>query len=247
MSGTALRAFDISAALATVVPPVSVVLNVGQSTYLDDEMRPLSDAVIAERQGVNVIEIRHASWAMERGYRGDLLVMDSSRLLPFFAGWSPYNVDVLSLRSRPSHGEIDEVALAVNTRQRGDPPLLKSLAQAETYVGGHDDCYFYIEARERRSLTLIWRRLLALLAGSYLLGASETIEVSEPEDAIVNELVARADTWIGDAAVAETGTVAIDLTVGEWRLGQSVPHDPTFALKYTQQGAQWTLHPSASA
>jgi hypothetical protein len=238
--GTALRASDLASAVATAVPPVCVVLNVGHTAHLDDGNRPLPLSAIAERKGVEA-EVHDISWASERGSQGELLVVDASHLDGLLSGWSLYDIDVLWLADRPGSNELDEIALAINTRRGDDSPLLASLDEPRVYFNGHDDCYFYVECRDDVLLRLILRRLLALLAGSCMLATSNEVVIAEPGDAIVDALLGRAHAWVGDASSMRDNNVAVELTVAEWRLSQSVPYDPALTALYVPATAEWTL------
>jgi len=238
--GTALRAADVASSLSGRVAPVSVVMNVGQTAYLDGQSQPLPVTAIAEKQGVDA-EVVDVSWAGQRGQIGQLLIFNSSELERFLSGWSLYDVDILWLAAHPSSKRLDEVVLAINTRKRNDPPLLKSLTGAETYFGGHDDCYFSVECRDEELVRLLLGRLLSLLAGSCLVDASEKVTVGEPPGALIGDILGRGASWIGTASLTLDRTINIGLTTGEWRLGQTIPDDPKLTAAYAPETGQWTL------
>jgi hypothetical protein len=238
--GTALRAADVASSLSSRVAPLSVVMNVGQTAYLDGQNHPLRVTAIAEKQGVDA-EVVDVSWAGQRGQEGQLLIFSSSQVERFLSGWSLYDVDILWLAAHPGSKRLDEIVLAMNTRKRNDPPLLTSLTEADTYFGGHDDCYFSLECRDVELVRLLFGRLLSLLAGSRLTDASEAVTVREPPGALISDILGRSDSWIGTASFALDRTIRIGLTIGEWRLGQPIPDDPTLIAAYSPETGRWAL------
>jgi hypothetical protein len=78
-------------------------------------------------------------------------------------------------------------------------------AVAESRPSGHDDCYLAVESTDPAKPSSILGRLLALLAGSALLGASGASSVGVPEP---------------DSALPERVgyTARLDLAHGVWHL-----------------------------
>jgi hypothetical protein len=241
-TGTALRAEDMAPLLVSLGGPVALIFNVGHADWFDDQGSVIPSGAIAKRQGVDA-EVHDIRWtSLSRGSPpADLLVVATSDLDRFFDGWSPYDVDVVDLPTRPTREAVEEVVLVVNTFGAGEPPVLSSVKGASTYFSGHDDCYFYAESRTNRIPQMILCRLLALLAGSALLRGQTYVDVPEPSLDLAAELLSLSDRWVGLATLRPGGDVTVDLSPAGWRLGQPIPQSPTVVAVLDAFSGAWSI------
>lgn len=85
-------------------------------------------------------------------------------------------------------------------------------------------------------------RLLALLAGSALAGASPA-EVPDPASATVTSLIENDAHWVGVlGAVSENMvTISLSATAVPWRLGQLLPERVDRIARYDVRQRLWQL------
>ena len=91
-------------------------------------------------------------------------------------------------------------------------------------------------------------RLLALLVGSALVGASP-VEVPDPPGETVESLIVNGAHWIGALGVVSENVVTVNLsaTAEQWRLGQRLPErvDRTAAYDVRQGSWRFSAQPDA--
>jgi hypothetical protein len=247
VQGTALRVIDFVDLALDLLGPVSVVSNVGQTAFVDDTGREFdvwTTSRIAAEQGV-AAQVHDMSWATPTPSlgHGDVLVLESSDLRRFFTGWSLYDVDLVDAAGHPDREECEEIVLATNSRIHSDPPLLGTLDRPSVYFSGHDDCYFYAESRDEQLSWRITNRLVALLAGTILLEreAEGEVVVCEPDEDFARQLFNRSDAWVGTGYLADSEQVIVELTAGEWRPPQFIPHQPTLLARLATTTGTWSV------
>jgi hypothetical protein len=161
----------------------------------------------------------------------------------FLAGWSPYELTLVSLPDRPDAEQLDEIALAIATADRGRP-ILPTLPGCCLLYSGHDDCYVWVESTDRRVAPAILGRLLALLASSALATVTaEPVEVSEPVDILVEALIGERHHWVGMLGAVSPSAVTVNLsaTSKPWRLSQPLPQRVDRIAVYEVAEATWGL------
>src|SRR5215469_15473696 len=228
VNATAARACDLVDVLGVNAGKTALILNVDQTTWLDDNHRPWPLRRIAAHQHVPaaVTDIRWAS--RNPAFDNDLLVISWSDLPRLLEGWSPNNIDVLDQPGPPD--ATDDLVLTVNT-SRGDDDLIARLPGSTVYYSGHDDCYAHIQTTDPALPSRLFTRLLALLAGSALLGdQTESVVVPHPDQRVAFDLLRRASHWTGTLVDSRPGgSITIGLTPRDrgWRLGDPNPTDPS--------------------
>lgn len=169
-------------------------------------------------------------------------------LVGLLAGWHRYELPLLDAESRPNAGRLDEIALAVRTAEH-DRPVLPTVAGCRLWYCGHDDCYGCVESTDRRAAGAVFRRLLALLVGSALVTAepvdvAEFLDVAEPADSLVEELIGQHRHWVGvlgEVVAQDAVTVDLSATAGPWRLSQPLPRRVDRVVVYRVAEATWSI------
>lgn len=239
-TGTAVRAFDLVDVLAASAYDIAVVLNIGHNWFGDGD-DPIRPREIARRQGVRA-HAHDITWATFSGhYPSDLLMLrwrDLDRLLD---GWSCYDIDIIDVDDWLWDAEVDELVLAVNTR-RGDAGLLRQLPRSRVVYGGHDDCYFQVESVDATLPARLLTRLLALLAGSALLGSDRAeVTVAEPDWALAERLLHHSRHWVGRVVDHRPGRMArLGLAPAAWRLGEPIATGMSSTVVFDLTTGAWS-------
>jgi hypothetical protein len=84
-------------------------------------------------------------------------------------------------------------------------------------------------------------RLLALLAGSALLGGEDAdVTVAEPDHTLAGQLLRQNRHWVGQVVDREPGhTARLGLTPEAWRLGQPVPAAMSSTVTFDPTTGEW--------
>ncbi|SDM75506.1 hypothetical protein [Allokutzneria albata] len=191
--GTATTVYDIVDALPWAEHVA--LLNVGQNSWLDEDLRSLRPNEIAEEQDVPAI-------AHDIGEAAPLLVLARADLRRFFADWTLYGVDIVDW-----DGEItaEAVAEAVAGRTcRG------------THLHGDDDCYVSVRSQDCSVPPRVFARLMALLAASAL-GIEDGGTITEPPWELCGRLLDRSPFWTGRVTSTGQYSVEIGLAPQGWR------------------------------
>jgi hypothetical protein len=242
VDATAARAYELIDILAADADRAALVLNVDQTSWLDDNYQPWPLRRIAQQQHVPAAacDIRWAS--PDPAVDNDLLVMSWSDLPRLLDGWSPYNIDLFDQPRPPD--TIDDLVLTVSTR-RIDDYLLARLPGSTVYYSGHDDCYIHIQTTDPTLPSRLFARLLATLAGSALLDArTESVVVPHPDPHLTADLLRQGNHWIGIVVDSRPGsTVTIGLTPRDrpWRLGDHIHTAPSYLITLGLQNGAWRV------
>ena len=156
-----------------------VIMDLATNSFLDKDYVQWRPSRIAAEQGVNCQV--HLLGALASGVVGlseEALAIQRDDLTRLLTGWSPYELTLADMPGKPTPARIDEIALAIGTAAH-DEPVLPGLVGSRLRYSGHDDCYFVVESTDRAVPVALLSRLLALLAGSALAGASP-VEVPDP-------------------------------------------------------------------
>jgi hypothetical protein len=222
--GSAAQAAELADVLMRAASGTVVVVDLCTNSFLDENYVQWRPSRIAAEQGV--------SWqarpigALTSGAAGlseEVLAIRPDDLPRFLAGWSPYELTLVDMPGQPTAERLDEIALAIGTAAHGEP-VLPGLPGSRLLYSGHDDCYLTVESADPSVPAALLSRLLALLAGSALAGASPA-EVPEPVDALVMSLIGDNAYWTGMLGSVSENTVTVSLTATAepWRLGQKLP------------------------
>ncbi|GAA2389108.1 hypothetical protein Cme02nite_71250 [Catellatospora methionotrophica] len=242
----AASASELVDLLAAYARGQAVVLNVGTNSWLNDDYGQLPLGRIAGEQGV-AAQVHDIRWAATRYWSDDLLVMPWAELPRFLDGWYPYDIEILDVAGTLTAAEVAELALAVNTRAP-DAPLLPTVAGANLWFGGHDDCYLNLETASADLVSLLLARLLALRAGTALLIdgdlAAEDVVVPQPPVALAAALLAVSSAWVGRVAQVRAGAVELALAPVDvrWRTGNQLPGDMPYTLTLDLPSGRWSQH-----
>jgi hypothetical protein len=89
----------------------------------------------------------------------------------------------------------------------------------------------------------VLRRLMALLVGSSLVDDASSVDVSEPDAAIVGSLIAQSPHWVGllDTVSDDSVTVNMAATSERWRLAQRLPERVDRTAIYDITHRTWRL------
>lgn len=246
-AGTAIRAADLVELLADNAGQFAAILNLGQASWLGPGLMPVPAGEIAVRQQVPA-GTHDITWAWPAGAgRNDLLTIRWADLGRFFTGWSLYDVDIIDLGNDLTGFEPDELALSVGTRGR-DLPLLHQIPGASVFYAGHDDCYFHIESTDPGLPARLLARLLALIAGSTLLGETTgSVTIPEPEPSMTAGLLQVSPCWTGTLTGRQHAEpVTIRLAAAPWRPTATVPASTAASITFDPRSGRWTTLPYAS-
>lgn len=222
--GSAAQASELADVLSRAAGDTVVVANLATDSFLDDHRTAWPPSRIAAEQGTGCYVHRPGTLASGvSGLSGEMLAMDRDDLPGFLDGWSPYEFTLVDLPGAPDPGRLDEVALAIGTARPGEP-VLPGLPGSRLLYSGHDDCYLASESADPAVPAAVLARLLALLAGSALAGASPA-RVPEPGGALVRSLIADSAHWAGTLGAVSENQVTVRLTATRepWRLGHPLP------------------------
>jgi hypothetical protein len=168
-----------------------------------------------------------------------------ARPAPFLDGWSPHNIDILDIPGPLP--EVDELVLAINTRD-ATTCLLPRSPGSGVYYFGHDDCYLYAETIDPALPTRLLTRLLTLFAGSALLDDdTDTLTVPHPEQRLAATLLHRGSHWVGTILNSQPGrtvTLALTPTTKAWRLADPVSVEPSHRITLDLQAGTWRVIPA---
>jgi len=240
VNAAAARACDLIDVLGVNAGRTALILNVAQNSWLDDDHGSWPLRRIAEHQQVpaTVSDIRWASHYP--AWDNDLLVISWSDLPRLLDDWSAYDMDLFDQPSPPD--AVDELVLTVNT-SCGDDNLIARLPGSTVYYHGHDDCYVHIQTTDPALPSRLFTRLLALLAGSALLGdQTESVVVPHPDQRVAFDLLRRASHWTGTLVDSRPGgSITIGLTPRDrgWRLGDPNPTDPSDLITLDPRNGEW--------
>lgn len=227
VDAAAAQAWELADVLMRAASDTIVVVDLGTSSFLDKDDVQWPPSRIAAEQGVSCRV--HPLGALASGVIGlseEAVAMrrDDLSLSLFLVGWAPYELTLVDMPGRkPSSGQVEEIALAVGTAAY-DEPVLPALPGCRLRYSGHDDCYLLVESADRTVPAALLSRLLALLAGSSLAGASP-VEVPEPASVITASLIGDHPHWTGrlSAVSGDTVNVSLSAVAAPWRLGHPLP------------------------
>ncbi len=224
VDAAAAQAWELADVLMRAVSDTIVVVDLGTSSFLDKDDVQWPPSRIAAGQGVSCRV--HPLGALASGVIGlseEAVAMRRDDLSLFLAGWSPYELTLVDMPGSPNPRRMEEIALAIGTAAY-DEPVLPALPGSRLRYSGHDDCYLRVESADRTVPAALLSRLLALLAGSALAGASP-VEVPEPASVITASLIGDHPHWTGrlSAVSGDTVTVSLSAVAAPWRLGHPIP------------------------
>lgn len=240
VSGTAARICHLVDVLATGAHETAAVLNIGQTSWLDENYQSIRPRDIAQHQGIEVTA-KAVTWsAPSESVPNDLLMVNWADLDRFLQGWSPDNIDIVDVERPLSDEEADNLALATNTLDK-DTRLLSQIRGSRLFYSGHDDCYFYVETVDASLPARIFTRLLALFAGSALVDDTiEAVEVREPDLSIAENLLSGSSQWVGTVLPSPSRcTASMGFTARSWRLGQPLPTDGPYKVTFDCESSAW--------
>ena len=219
-----------------------VIMDLATNSFLDKDYVQWRPSRIAAEQGVNCQV--HLLGALASGVVGlseEALAIQRDDLTRLLTGWSPYELTLADMPGKPTPARIDEIALAIGTAAH-DEPVLPGLVGSRLRYSGHDDCYFVVESTDRAVPVALLSRLLALLAGSALAGASP-VEAPDPASVTVTSLIEDGAHWIGvlGAASEDVVTVSLSATALAWRLGERLPERVDRTAIYDVKRRLWRL------
>ena len=228
ISAAAARVGELIDVLIRAANDTVVVVNLATNSFLDEDYQQWRPALIAAEQGVDCAVHPVGSWASGSIQLGEEFLVLHRNSLPRLLGddWSPYELSLVDVPTGATPEQLDELALVIGTAV-GDEPVLPRLAGSRFWFSGHDDCYLAVESTDPAMPSSILGRLMALLAGSALLGASgaSSVSVPEPDSALPEQLIAESPHWIGVVGKASgtTATVKLSALSQRWRLGRQPP------------------------
>lgn len=242
VDAAAAQAVELVDVLERAVNDTIVVVDVATNSFLDEAYVQWQPSRIAAAQGVGC-EV-HPLGALASGVVGlseEVLVMRRDDLARFLAGWSPYELTLIDVPGTPTPERLDEIALAIGTATHDDP-VLPALVGSCLWFSGHDDCYVAMESTDRAMPAAVLGRLLALLVGSSLVDDS-SMDVPEPDGAIMEALIEESRHWIGALGTVSENSVTVELsaTSQRWRLGQRLPEEIDRTAVYDVELEVWRL------
>jgi hypothetical protein len=235
LDGVVLSARDLAPLLPEFSGSYAVVLNLFHTSWFDEKGASRPGSNIALEEGVPV-EVRYDSAGSEQ------LLVPTASLRLFFSAFNPVDVDVVDVPTLPSDEELEQIVTAVETAQVGEGSVLSSLERPSIYYRGHDDCYFWIEARTDRLARLVFCRLLAQLVEGALIGPGQAALVPEPHERLAAELLNRSNVWTGTVRTTEDGLVDVALAPAKWRLGGRFSHSAAYSAVFDASAGQWDPH-----
>ncbi|GAA4014818.1 hypothetical protein GCM10022247_42130 [Allokutzneria multivorans] len=209
--GTASTAYDIVDALPWAENVA--VLNVGQNSWLDEDLRSLRPHEIAEEQNVPAV-------AHDIGDAAPLIVLARQDLRAFFADWTLYGVDIVDWT-----GDLAPEAVA-----RG--------AVRGTHLHSDHDCYLSVRSDDSSVAPRVFTRLLALLAASAL-GVEDGGTITEPPWELCAHLLDQSPFWTGRATGTGPYGVEIGLAPRAWRPNDPGPSAYPVLVKHDRVTGTW--------
>lgn len=242
IDATAAQAGELADVLTRAASDTIVVLDLGTSSFLDENGAQWPPSRIAAVQGVSCQV--HPLGALASGVIGlseEAVAIRRDDLPRFLAGWSPYELTLADMPGTPDPGRTEEIALAIGTTAY-DEPVLPGLPGSCLRYSGHDDCYLHVESTDRTVPAALLSRLLALLAGSALARAAP-VEIPEPSAAIITSLIGDHPHWAGrlGAVSQDTVTVSLSAVARRWRLGDPLPGRTDRTVLYDVRRGLWRL------
>ena len=241
---TAARACDLVDVLATNAHSSAAVLNLGHTSWLDDDYTPWPPSRIAREQNI-AFTSHDIRWAASARFRSDdLLVMSWQHLHRFLDGWSHHDIEIIDLPAPLEDPEADELALVINTHDDA-ACLLPQLPGSRIYYSGHDDCYVYAETTDSSLPTRLFARLLGLFAGSALLDDhTDTVTVPEPAESLVKALLRQSSHWVGTVLSAQPSravTLGLVPSHKSWRMPDPIPRQAPHTITLDLEASAWKL------
>ncbi|QMU71982.1 hypothetical protein [Streptacidiphilus sp. P02-A3a] len=252
ISAAAARAGELVDVLTRTANDTVVVVNLATNSFLDGDYQQWRPSLIAAELGVDCAVHPVGAWASDSIALGEeFLVMRRDSLPGFLTGeWSPYELSLVDVPAGVTPEQLDELALVIGTGT-GDEPLLARLDGSRFRYSGHDDCYLLVESTDPAAPAAVLGRLLALLAGSVLIGAggAASVRVPEPDSALPERLIGESPHWVGVVGTASGTTVTVTLSAlpRRWRLGQAPPERADHVATLDLAHGGWRLAPAESA
>jgi len=207
-----------------------LVVDLETNSFLHEDFQQWRPSLIAAELGADCIVHPLGAWASATpGLGAEILVLDRNSLPRLVDGsWSPFELSLVDVPTVPTPAELDEIALVIGTAGFNEP-VLPRIKGSRFWYSGHDDCYLAIQSTDPAMPASVLSRLLALLAGSALVGAdagaTESVLIPEPDIATMDRLICESPHWIGVVA-ATSGTLAtihLSALPQPWRLGEGPP------------------------
>ncbi|MGW2376693.1 hypothetical protein [Kitasatospora sp. NPDC001683] len=245
VSAAAAQARELVDVLTRAANETVVVAGVETYSFLDADDQLWSPARIAAEQGVECAVHRvGVSTTGANGIGEEFLVMHRDDLPRFLEDWYPQNLVLAGVPEGTGPEQLDELAVALDTGDF-DVPVLPYVDGARFWYSGHDDCYLAVETNDPALPPALLGRLLALLAGSTLVGDGEdvTIGIPEPGEALTRRLLGASPNWAGALGTASEGVLTVELwaLTESWRLGQELPGRAGYAATLDLAAGEWRL------
>ncbi|MFJ6622052.1 hypothetical protein ACIQOW_31295 [Kitasatospora sp. NPDC091335] len=252
VSGAAARAWELIDVLTRTANDTVVVLNLESNSLFDKDNRPWPPSRIAAQRGVACTARPVGDRAAGSMDLGEEFLMMRRDDLPRFlgGGWAPYELSLVDVPAGTTAERLDALELAVGAAVVAGEPVLPRLSGSRFWYSGHDDCYLTAESTDPAMPPALLARLLALLAGSALIGAghSAPVEVPEPDEALPRRLIAESPHWVGSVREATGTTVTVGLSAlsQPWRLGGQPPERLDYAATLDLTRGGWGLAAGAA-
>jgi hypothetical protein len=236
--GTAARAIEIADILTETAFSTLLVCEVGHTLYRGDNLWPVELTTLVAEAGITGT-IREIDWASSVvGQKSELLLMDRTGLVRLLTPLPLYDISIVDAAHLPSEERQDQMVLTAITHRRDEPPALNSLPESGLYFQGHDDCYFYVECRDRELPMRLMARLVTNLAGSALLGDREEVAIQPPPRTLVSKFFEQSKEWtIWPIGQTEDG-LTLGLRPEHWQPPQRLL-SPLHTLTYTSATGRW--------
>lgn len=251
VSAAAARAGELIDVLTRTANDMVVVVNLATNSFLNEDYQQWRPSLIAAEQGVDCTVHPVGAWASDSIELGEeFLVMHRDSLPRFLSSdWSPYELSLVDVPAGATPERLDELTLVIGTAT-GDEPVLPRLDGSRFWFSGHDDCYLAVESMDPAMPASVLGRLLALLAGSALIGAdgASSVRVPEPDNALPEQLIRESPHWIGAVGTASVTMVTVKLSAlsQRWRLGQDLPERADRVATLNLDHGVWHLAPAES-
>ncbi|WP_405364712.1 hypothetical protein [Kitasatospora sp. NBC_00039] len=251
INAAAARAGELIDVLTRTANHTVVVVNLATTSFLHEDHQQWRPSLIAAEQGVDCTVHPVGAWASGSIELGEeFLVMHRDSLPRFLSNdWWPYELLLVDVPAGATPDQLDELALAIGTAT-GDEPVLPRLDGSRFWFSGHDDCYLAIESTDPAVPASVLGRLLALLAGSALVGADgvSSVRVPEPHGSLPEQLIGESPHWIGVVGTASGTVVTVKLSAlsRRWRLGQELPERADQVATLDLERGVWHLAPAES-
>ncbi|MFJ2237896.1 hypothetical protein [Streptomyces sp. NPDC087859] len=249
ISASAAQAGELIDVISRSVNDTVLVVDLATNSFLDEDFRQWRPSLIAAEQGADFIVHPIGAWASATpGLGEEILVMHRDSLPGFLDGsWSPYELSLVDVPVAPTPAQLDEIALFVGTAAF-DEPVLPHVDGSRFWYSGHDDCYLTVETTDPAMPAVVLSRLLALLAGSALVGAGETssVMIPEPDIATTGRLISESPHWIGavGATTQALATIRLSALPQRWRHGQEPPVRADYTATLDEIRGTWQITPA---